>query len=167
MSGWTGCDLTAAVGVVVTHRSGHLPRALSAEDLRQLLAVPDGRTTTGSRDFAMLLMLSRLGLRAGEVAGLRLDDFDWRAATVTPRVKGGRRLCLPLPHDVGHAVVSYLRRRPAGVAYRELFLCRPNTRSRGLTCCFGYRSDTVNGWLTLCCSRSPACSCAGPLAWLS
>jgi integrase len=62
---------------------------LPAEDLRQLLAVPDRRTTTGSRDFAMLLMLSRLGLCAGEVAGLCLDDFDWRAATVTPRVKGG------------------------------------------------------------------------------
>jgi site-specific recombinase XerD len=122
MSGWTGCDLTAAVGAVVTHRSGHLPRALSAEDLRLLLAVPDRRTMTGSRDFAMLLMLSRLGLRAGEVAGLRLDDFDWRAAAVTPRVKGGRRLCLPVPHDVGHAVVSCLRRRPAGIAYRELFL---------------------------------------------
>jgi site-specific recombinase XerD len=122
MSGWTGCDLTAAVGPVVTHRSGHLPRALSAEDLGRLLAVPDRRMTTGARDYAMLLMLSRLGLRAGEVAGLCLDDFNWRAATVTPRVKGGRRLCLPVPHDVGDAVVSYLRRRPAGVAYRELFL---------------------------------------------
>lgn len=122
MSGWTCRDLTAAVGVVVTHRSGHLPRALSVEDLRLLLAVPDRGTATGCRDFAMLLMLSRLGLRAGEVAGLCLDDFDWRAATVTPRVKGGRRLCLPVPDDVGHAVVSYLRRRPVGVACRELFL---------------------------------------------
>jgi len=122
MSGWTCCDLTAAVGVVVTHRSGQLPRALSAEDLRRLLAVPDRGTMTGCRDFAMLLMLSRLGLRAGEVAGLCLDDFDWRAATVTARVKGGRRLCLPVPHDVGHAVVCYLRQRPAGIAYREVFL---------------------------------------------
>jgi len=122
MSGWTRCDLTAAVGVVVTHRSGHLPRALSAEDLRRLLSVPDRRTTTGCRDFAIMLMLSRLGLRAGEVAGLCLDDFDWHAATVAPRVKGGRRLCLPLPHDAGHAVVSYLRWRPPDVAYRELFL---------------------------------------------
>lgn len=122
MSGWTRCDLTAAVGVVVTHRSGRLPRALSAEDLRRLLAVPDRRTAMGCRDFAIMLMLSRLALRAGEVAGLCLDDFDWRAATVTPRVKGGRRLCLPLPHDAGHAVVSYLRWRPVGVAYRELFL---------------------------------------------
>jgi integrase len=122
MSGWTGCDLRPAVGVVVTHRFGHLPKSLPAEDLRRLLAVPDRRTTMGSRDYALLVMLSRLGLRAGEVAGLRLDDFNWRAATVTPKVKGGRRLRLPIPHDVGQAVVAYLNRRPAGVACREVFL---------------------------------------------
>jgi integrase len=75
-----------------------------------------------SADYALLVVLSRLGLRAGEVAGLRLDDLNWRAATVTPRVKGARRLCLPIPHDVGQAVVAYLSRRPAGVARREVFL---------------------------------------------
>lgn len=122
MSGWTSCDLRPAVGVVVTHRFGHLPKALSAEDVRRLLAVPDRRTTVGCRDYALLVVLSRLGLRAGEAAGLRLDDFSWRAATVTPRVKGGRRLCLPIPHDVGRAVVAYLNRRPAGAGCREVFL---------------------------------------------
>ena len=119
MSGWTNCDLRPAV---VTHRFGRLPKALPAEDLRRLLAVPDRRTTMGSRDYALLVVLSRLGLRAGEVAGLRLDDFNWRAATVTANVKGGRRLCLPIPHDVGQAVVAYLNRRPPGVASREVFL---------------------------------------------
>jgi site-specific recombinase XerC len=122
MSGWTGCDLRPAVGVVVTHRFGHLPKALPAEDLRRLLAVPDRRTAMGARDYALLVVLSRLGLRAGEVAGLRLDDFNWRAATVTPRIKGGGRLCLPIPHDVGQAVVAYLNRRPVDVACREAFL---------------------------------------------
>jgi site-specific recombinase XerC len=122
MSGWTGCDLRPAVGAVVTHRFGHLPKALSAEDVQRLLAVPDRRTATGSRDYAVLVVLSRLGLRAGEVAGLRLDDFNWRAATVTARVKGARRLCLPIPHDVGQAVVAYLNWRPVGVSYREVFL---------------------------------------------
>ena len=76
-------------------------QALPAEDLRRLLAVPDRRTTMGSRDYALLVVLSRLGLRAGEVAGLRLDDFNWRAATVTSKVKGGRRLCLPIPSRCG------------------------------------------------------------------
>src|SRR4029079_18103775 len=119
MSGWTGCDLRPAVGAVVTHRFGRLPKTLPAGDLRRLLAVPDRRTTMGSRDYALLVVLSRLGLRAGEVAWLRLDDFNWRAATVTSKVKGGRRLCLPIPHDVGQAVVAYLNRRPAGVAAPE------------------------------------------------
>jgi integrase len=76
----------------------------------------------GARDYALLVVLSRLGLRAGEAARLCLDDFNWRGATVTPRVKGGRRLCLPLPHDVGQAVVAYLHRRPAGISCREAFL---------------------------------------------
>jgi site-specific recombinase XerD len=122
MSGWTGCDLRPAVGVVVTHRFGRLPKSLSAEDVRLLLAAPDCRTTMGSRDYALLVVLSRLGLRAGEVAGLSLDDFDWRAATVTPTVKGGRRLRLPIPDDVGQAVVAYLNRRPAGASSRKMFL---------------------------------------------
>jgi site-specific recombinase XerD len=122
VSGWMAADLTGAVGPVITHRSGRLPRALAAEDLRMLLASPDCRTTTGLRDYALLVLLSRLGLRAGEVAGLCLDDFDWRAATVTAKVKGGGRLRLPIPADVGPVVVAYLRRRPAGTPCREVFV---------------------------------------------
>ena len=126
MSGWTSRDLTGAVGPVVTRRSGLLPKALPVGDLRRLLTSPDRSTPIGIRDYALLLLLSRLGLRAGEVAGLRLDDFDWRAATVSPRVKGGARLRLPVPHDAGQAVTVYLRRRPKGTACREVFL-----RARG------------------------------------
>jgi site-specific recombinase XerD len=122
MSGWTAGDLTGAVGPVVTHRSGRLPKALPAEGLQRLLASPNRRTTTGVRDYALLLLLSRLGLRAGEVAGLCLDDIDWRAATVAPRVKGGGKLTLPMPHDVGQALVEYLQRRATGAGCREVFL---------------------------------------------
>ena len=122
VSGWTAADLAVAVGPVITHRSGRLPRALAAGDLRRLLASPDRRTTTGLRDYALLMLLARLGLRAGEVAGLCLDDFDWSAATVTAKVKGGGRLRLPIPADVGPVVVAYLRRRPAGAACREVFV---------------------------------------------
>lgn len=117
VSGWTAADLAVAVGPVITHRSGRLPKALAAGDLRRLLASPDRRTTTGLRDYALLMLLARLGLRAGEVAGLCLDDFDWSAATVTAKVKGGGRLRLPIPADVGPVVVAYLRRRPAGAAW--------------------------------------------------
>jgi site-specific recombinase XerD len=122
VSGWTAADLAVAVGPVITHRSGRLPKALAAGDLRRLLASPDRRTTTGLRDYALLMLLARLGLRAGEVAGLCLDDFDWSAATVTAKVKGGGRLRLPIPADVGPVVVAYLRRRPAGAACREVFV---------------------------------------------
>jgi site-specific recombinase XerC len=120
--GWTAADLTGAVGPVITHRSGRLPRALAVDDLRRLLAGPDRGTATGLRDYALLVLLSRLGLRAGEVAGLCLDDFDWRAATVVARVKGGGRLRFPIPADVGAVVVAYLRRRPAGATCREVFV---------------------------------------------
>jgi site-specific recombinase XerD len=122
LSGWTSVDLTGAVGPVITRRSGRLPRALAEDGVHRLLAVPDRRTATGARDYAVLILLSRLGLRAGEVAGLRLDDFDWPAAVVTARVKGGGRLRLPIPADVGMAVVGYLRRRPAIAACREVFV---------------------------------------------
>lgn len=133
MSGWTGSDLAGAVGTVVTHRSGRLPKALTAEQVRRLLASPDRRTLSGVRDYALLLLLSRLGLRAGEVAGLRLDDIDWQAGRITATVKGGGTLTLPLPHDVGQALVAYLQRRTTAVGYREVFLQvrgepRPMTR---------------------------------------
>jgi integrase len=103
------------------------------EDLGKLLASPDRCTTTGLRDYALLMLLSRLGLRAGEAAGLCLNDWDWRAATVAVKVKGGGRLRLPIPADVGPAVVAYLRRRPAEATCREVFVAvrgesRPMTR---------------------------------------
>jgi hypothetical protein len=85
------------------------------------LASCDRRTLVGRRDYAILLLLSRLGLRAGEVAGIRLDDVDWRGGLLLVRGKGSRQDELPLPVDVGEALVSYLRRRP-WVESRTLFL---------------------------------------------
>jgi integrase len=70
-----------------------------------------------------LLILLRLGLRAGEVAGLRLDDIDWRAGEIVVRGKGRHEDRLPLPSDVGEAIVAYLRRgRPKATEHREVFL---------------------------------------------
>lgn len=122
LSGWTTSDLRGAVGPIITHPYGHLPKAISARDVERLLASPDRGTGSGVRDYAMLLLLVRLGLRAGEVASLRLDDIDWAAATITATVKGGARRTYPLPQDVGVALVPYLRQRPAGVSCREVFL---------------------------------------------
>jgi integrase len=81
----------------------------------RLLKSCDRRTSVGRRDFAILMVLSRLGLRAGEVAGLHLRDIDWRQGDVVVRGKANREDRLPLPGDVGEAIVGWLRRgRPRG-----------------------------------------------------
>ena len=88
-----------------------------------MLASCDPATATGRRDRAVLLLLSRMGLRAGEVAGLGLDDIGWRRGEITVRGKGGRRDRLPLPADVGTAIVAYLRDgRPASALDRTVFI---------------------------------------------
>jgi integrase/recombinase XerD len=76
------------------------------------LASCDRRRAVGRRDYAILLLMARLGLRAGEVAGLELGDLDWRSGEIVVHGKGSREDRLPLPVDVGEALVSYLRGRP-------------------------------------------------------
>jgi len=104
--------LVWALPSVADLRDRTLPRGLEPAAVKRLLASCDRRTRVGRRDFAILLLLSRLGLRAGEVARLQLDDVDWRRGLLLVRGKGGRYDELPLPDDVGQALVSYLRRRP-------------------------------------------------------
>ena len=115
-------DLAAAVPVVANWSMPSIPRAISADQTRQLLASIDRRTAIGRRDYAILLLLARLGLRSGEVAFLELDDIDWGAGKLSVRGKGGQRSGLPLPADVGKAIASYLQHgRPHG-ASRRVFL---------------------------------------------
>jgi site-specific recombinase XerD len=111
VSGVTATSLAGAVPGVAGSRAG-LPRGLEPAVLAKLLSSCDRRRTVGRRDYAILLLLARLGLRAGEVAALGLDDVDWRGGEVLIRGKGDRHERLPLPVDVGEALVSYLRRRP-------------------------------------------------------
>jgi integrase/recombinase XerD len=112
---YTPLPLAAAVpAVCAAHRAG-ASRTLTAGDVARLLAGCDRRTATGRRDYAILTVLVRLGLRAGEVAALTLDDIDWRAGELVVVGKGGRRDRLPLPVDVGQALADYLQRgRPRG-----------------------------------------------------
>jgi integrase/recombinase XerD len=90
--------------------------------VRRLLASCDRRTTVGRRDFAILTVLARLGLRAKEVATLSLDDLDWRNGEMTVTGKGGGRDRLPLPADVGQALADYCRRGRPRNGHRWLFL---------------------------------------------
>jgi integrase/recombinase XerD len=131
LDGVTAEDLAGAVpGVAPQSRS--LPRALPAGTVRRLLASCDRRTSVGRRNFAVLIVLARLGLRAGEVAAIELEDIDWRRGELLVRGKGGRREILPVPADVGEAVAGYLQRGRPRVACRRLFL-RVNAPSGALS----------------------------------
>lgn len=112
LAGLIGAPLVWAVPSVADLRDRSLPRGLDPAAVRRLLASCDRRRLVGRRDFAILLLLSRLGLRAGEVAAIGLDDIDWRAGLLLVHGKGSREDVLPLPTDVGEAIVSYLLRRP-------------------------------------------------------
>ena len=109
-----------------------LPRALSAVELQRLLASCERGTAVGRRNWAILLLLARLGLRAGEVTALTLDDIDWAAAELCIQGAGVSANRLPLPHEVGAALADYLRDgRPACTSRRCLFACaRPLVASR-------------------------------------
>jgi len=100
-----------------------LPKALPASQVAGLLASCDASCATGRRDLAILTLLSRLGLRAGEVAALSLDDIDWRRGELVVRGKAGRVDRLPLPVDVGEKLADYLcDGRPSSVDSRALFI---------------------------------------------
>ena len=103
-------DLTGAVPSVASWRLASLVKALDSRSLARLLRSCDRRTRVGRRDFAIITMLSRLGLRAGEVAALQLGDIDWRAGELLVRGKGRRQERLPLPADVGEALAGWLAR---------------------------------------------------------
>jgi len=115
--------LAGAVPSVAGWSLSSLPRTLARDQVVALLTSCDRSTSTGCRDFAILTLLVRLGLRAGEVAGLRLDDLDWRRGEITVRGKGNRLDRLPLPDDVGRAIVEYLRHaRPSATLGRTVFV---------------------------------------------
>ena len=119
------CDerLEAAIPAVAHWRLSTLPRCLSDEQLAQVLASFDLCVAFGYRDRAIVLCLSSLGLRPGEVAGLRLEDLDWRASTIQLRTRKTRRgAVMPLPREAGRAIVAYLRNERPITAERRVFV---------------------------------------------
>lgn len=130
-----GLLATSLVQAVPKIATGYptVPRALPPGQVSALLASCDRGSATGCRDFAMLTLLSRLGLRSGEVAGLGLGDIDWECGEITVTGKGHRRDRLPLPDDVGQALVDYLRHgRPTEALDRSVFI-RIRAPHRGIT----------------------------------
>jgi len=134
VEGLIGEPLGQHVPSVASWRLAGLPRALEPGQVAALLASCDQRTSAGRRDFAMLTLLARMGLRAGEVAALTLEDIDWRAGEITVRGKGTRCERLPLPADAGEAIAGYLRdgRPEPFEGARQVFL-RARAPHRALT----------------------------------
>jgi integrase/recombinase XerD len=115
-------DLGAAVPVVPHWTMTTVPRAIPADKVRQLLNSIDCDTAVGRRDYAIVLMLARLGLRASEVVFVELDDINWSAGQLRIRGKAGQRGDLPLPADVGEAIAAYLRNGRPQSTSRRVFL---------------------------------------------
>ncbi|MFY9987391.1 MAG: site-specific integrase [Chthoniobacterales bacterium] len=115
-------DLDKAVPRVARWSLSDLPKHLPAGAVQRVLDSCDLETSTGRRNYAILLLLARLGLRAGEVVRLKLEDIDWDNALITLCGKGGHRARLPLPMDVGQAIAVYLHRDRPQCPCRSLFI---------------------------------------------
>lgn len=123
LAGLIPAPLEWAVPAVAAVRDRSLPRGLEPSVVAALLSSCDRRRTVGRRNYAILLLLVRLGLRSSEVARIGLGDVNWRAGQILVHGKGGREDLLPLPVDVGEALADYLqRRRPGPGGCRTLFL---------------------------------------------
>jgi site-specific recombinase XerD len=121
-SGRTGVPLAGAVPAVASWRLAALPRGMAAAEVERLLAGCDRNTPVGRRDYAVLSLLARLGLRGAEAAGLQLDDIDWRAGEVAVCGKGSRVERLPLPVPAGEALAQWVTEGRPRCASRAVFV---------------------------------------------
>ena len=136
--GETCDDLTLAIPAVAHWRLARLPRCLSAKEVDRLIASCDGTDHRRLRDRAIILMLVRLGLRSGDVARMRLSDINWNSSTLQVTGKGRYQVRLPLPQDVGDALLRYLECRPANIDTDHVFVrsnapCRPFASGDGVS----------------------------------
>ena len=136
-----GCCRAGLADVVPTYaywRLADLPRYLAVEQVNRLIAASDGEVVQRRRDRAILLLLARLGLRAGDVAQLRLDDIEWETGSLRVSGKSRYEVRLPLPQDVGDAIAAYLADRPSTCPSDHVFLrniapCRPFRNGDGVS----------------------------------
>jgi len=115
-------DLAACVPTIATWSLSSVPKFLPAEQIQHVLDCCDRDSAIGKRDYAILLLLARLGLRAGEVVALTLEDIDWEAGLITVRSKRKRVAQLPLPVEVGAAMADYLRKARPHCSSRRVFI---------------------------------------------
>ena len=132
--GETRTDLSSSIFAPANWRLSGLPRSIGADQVARVLRACDASTANGVRDYAAILLLARLGLRAHELVALRLDDVLWSEGQIVVHGKGPREDRMPLPPDVGRALIRYLRRgRPTTTSVREVFLCArpPHRKMKG------------------------------------
>lgn len=122
LEGSLATDLGSAMAPVATWRGTRLPPTMGAAEVDSLLASCDRSTKSGRRDYAVLTLLARLGLRSCEVAAVRLGDVNWRAGEIMVRGKAGRRDRLPLPVEVGEALADYLKHDRQPCEFPQLIL---------------------------------------------
>lgn len=120
--GLTTTNLSLSVPSTRKPWGSRLPRYLSPPEVEAVLASVRGNPRRGARDYAMLMLMARLGLRAPEVIAMQLDDMDWRAGELLVRGKGQRHDRLPIPPDVGEAIIRYLQQERTSTTTRTLFV---------------------------------------------
>jgi site-specific recombinase XerD len=136
-----GCcqaGLDTVVPAYANWRLADMPRYLAAEQVNRLIAACDGKAIARRRDRAIILLLARLGLRAGDVAQLRLVDIEWQTGSLRVSGKSRYEVRLPLPQDVGDAIAAYLEYRPSACQSDRVFLrtiapCRPFRNGDGIS----------------------------------
>ena len=138
VGGHCQAGLDNAVPAYAHWQLADMPRYLSAEQVNQLIAACDGDAGARRRDLAILLLLAHLGLRAGDVAQLRLTDIEWQAGSLRVTGKARYEVRLPLPQDVGDAIAAYLECRPSACRSDRVFLrtiapCRPFRNGDGVS----------------------------------
>ena len=147
LKGLTPLALATAVPPVAGWHDTTVPTGIAAVDVQRLLDGCDRTDSGGIRDFAILMLVARLGLRSAEVARLELGDVDWRAGEIVVRGKARRRDRLPLPCDVGEALTAYLcEARPATVIRQVFLACKAPTRA--------IRPDLVSDVTRRACERA-------------
>lgn len=120
--GETRRDLSSAVPTVPAWRLSEVPKYIKPEEIELVLAACDRTTSVGRRNYSLLLLIARLGLRAGEVAALELEDINWRNSELTIRGKGKSCECLPLPQGLGEALAIYLKNDRPECSTRRVFV---------------------------------------------
>lgn len=147
LEGMTPVALATAVPPVAGWHETRVPAGVAAADVTRLLDSCDRTAAVGIRDFAMLVVVARLGLRSAEVAGLELDDVDWRAGEIAVRGKGRRSDRLPLPGDVGEALSAYVCQARPATSIRKVFLTHKAPRR-------AIRPDLVSDATRRACDRA-------------